>query len=193
MSTLLADLLRAAGHDPVVLRGGMAAGQRRGALDRLRPGDGPLLVVATGSVRRRGIRLPRAGHAVPRRADRVQGPARAVRRPGAARRHPASTSPRCTTTTTSTPGCSPRRWASARPATAASASPTRARAGTTRHHVRAERAAAWRTNPQGVGPRARARRSEPFCCSGGTRTAVWLRNAGGVRGCSVHPICMHAM
>jgi hypothetical protein len=45
---VLADLLRATGHDPVVLKGGTGAGQRRDALARLRPDDGPLLVVATG-------------------------------------------------------------------------------------------------------------------------------------------------
>jgi len=45
---VLADLLRAAGYDPVVLKGGTGAGQRRDALARLRPSDGPLLVVATG-------------------------------------------------------------------------------------------------------------------------------------------------
>jgi len=45
---LLAERLRAAGRDPVVLRGGMGARKRVGALDQLRPEDGPLLVVATG-------------------------------------------------------------------------------------------------------------------------------------------------
>ena len=45
---LLAEKLRAAGRDPVVLRGGMGARKRVGALDQLRPEDGPLLVVATG-------------------------------------------------------------------------------------------------------------------------------------------------
>ncbi len=56
--TLLADLLRAAGHDPVVLRGGMGAGQRREALERLRPGHGPLLVVATGPYVGEGFDCP---------------------------------------------------------------------------------------------------------------------------------------
>jgi len=55
---LLADLLRDAGHDPVVLRGGMGAGQRRDALTRLRPDDGPLLVVATGSYVGEGFDCP---------------------------------------------------------------------------------------------------------------------------------------
>ncbi len=45
---LLAEKLRQAGRDPVVLRGGMGARKRVGALDQLRPEDGPLLVVATG-------------------------------------------------------------------------------------------------------------------------------------------------
>jgi superfamily II DNA or RNA helicase len=56
--TLLADLLQAAGHDPVVLRGGMGAGPRREALERLRPGDGPLLVVATGPYVGEGFDCP---------------------------------------------------------------------------------------------------------------------------------------
>jgi superfamily II DNA or RNA helicase len=55
---LLADLLRAAGHEPVVLRGGMAVGRRRDALERLRPGDGPLLVVATGPYVGEGFDCP---------------------------------------------------------------------------------------------------------------------------------------
>jgi len=56
--SLLADLLRTAGHDPVVLRGGMGAGQRRDALARLRPNDGPLLVVATGPYVGEGFDCP---------------------------------------------------------------------------------------------------------------------------------------
>jgi superfamily II DNA or RNA helicase len=45
---VLAEKLREAGRDPVVLRGGMGARERADALDQLRPEDGPLLVVATG-------------------------------------------------------------------------------------------------------------------------------------------------
>ena len=55
---LLADMLRAAGHEPVVMQGGMAAGQRRDALERLQPGDGPLLVVATGPYVGEGFDCP---------------------------------------------------------------------------------------------------------------------------------------
>jgi Type III restriction enzyme, res subunit/Helicase conserved C-terminal domain len=55
---LLADRLQVAGHDPVVLRGGMGARQRREALERLRPGDGPLLVVATGPYVGEGFDCP---------------------------------------------------------------------------------------------------------------------------------------
>ncbi|WP_300008746.1 DEAD/DEAH box helicase family protein [Pseudonocardia sp.] len=55
---VLADLLRTAGHEPVVLRGGMGAGQRRAALDRLQPDDGPLLVVATGPYVGEGFDCP---------------------------------------------------------------------------------------------------------------------------------------
>lgn len=56
--TFLEDRLRAAGHDPVGLRGGMGARQRREAMDRLRPGDGPLLVVATGPYVGEGFDCP---------------------------------------------------------------------------------------------------------------------------------------
>jgi superfamily II DNA or RNA helicase len=55
---LLAGLLRGAGHDPVVLQGGMSAGRRQQALDRLRPGEGPLLAVATGSYVGEGFDCP---------------------------------------------------------------------------------------------------------------------------------------
>jgi superfamily II DNA or RNA helicase len=55
---VLAELLRAAGHDPVVLRGGTGAGRRRDALARLRPDDGPLLVVATGPYIGEGFDCP---------------------------------------------------------------------------------------------------------------------------------------
>jgi hypothetical protein len=55
---LLAELLQAAGHQPVVLRGGMGAGQRRDALKRLQPGGGPLLVVATGPYVGEGFDCP---------------------------------------------------------------------------------------------------------------------------------------
>lgn len=55
---LLADLLRAAGHERVVLRGGMGAGQRREVLDQLQPDDGPLLVVVTGQYVGEGFDCP---------------------------------------------------------------------------------------------------------------------------------------
>jgi superfamily II DNA/RNA helicase len=60
----LAGLLREAGHDPVILRGGMGAKSRAAALARLQPQPGgpPLLVVATGPVRRRRLRLPGSGY-----------------------------------------------------------------------------------------------------------------------------------
>ncbi len=54
----LAGLLRDTGHDPIVLQGGMSAGRRRQALDRLRPDEGPLLVVATGSYVGEGFDCP---------------------------------------------------------------------------------------------------------------------------------------
>jgi superfamily II DNA or RNA helicase len=56
----LADGLRAAGHDPVVLRGGMGAKDRAAALARLRhqPGGPPLLAVATGPYADEGFDCP---------------------------------------------------------------------------------------------------------------------------------------
>jgi len=55
---VLAAALRDAGHQLVVLKGGMGAGQRREALARLRPDDGPLLVVATGPYVGEGFDCP---------------------------------------------------------------------------------------------------------------------------------------
>ena len=56
----LADLLRDAGHDPVILRGGMGAKSRMAALARLQPHPGgpPLLVVATGPYAGEGFDCP---------------------------------------------------------------------------------------------------------------------------------------
>ena len=54
------DALRARGHDPVVLRGGMGAKARAAALARLQPQPGgpPLLVVATGPYAGEGFDCP---------------------------------------------------------------------------------------------------------------------------------------
>ena len=56
----LADALRALGHDPVILRGGMGARDRAAALARLQPqpGGSPLLVVATGPYAGEGFDCP---------------------------------------------------------------------------------------------------------------------------------------
>jgi superfamily II DNA or RNA helicase len=56
----LTDVLRAIGHDPVVLRGGMGAKARAAALDRLQaqPGGPPLLAVATGPYAGEGFDCP---------------------------------------------------------------------------------------------------------------------------------------
>jgi superfamily II DNA or RNA helicase len=56
----LADALRAIGHDPVILRGGMGAKDRAAALARLAPQSGgpPLLVVATGPYAGEGFDCP---------------------------------------------------------------------------------------------------------------------------------------
>ena len=55
-----ADMLREAGHDPVILRGGMGAKSRAAALARLQPQTGgpPLLAVATGSYAGEGFDCP---------------------------------------------------------------------------------------------------------------------------------------
>jgi superfamily II DNA or RNA helicase len=56
----IASRLREAGHDPVVLRGGMGAKSRAEALRRLQPqpGGAPLLVVATGPYAGEGFDCP---------------------------------------------------------------------------------------------------------------------------------------
>jgi superfamily II DNA or RNA helicase len=56
----LAGLLREAGRDPVILRGGMGAKSRTAALCRLQPqpGGAPLLVVATGPYAGEGFDCP---------------------------------------------------------------------------------------------------------------------------------------
>jgi superfamily II DNA or RNA helicase len=56
----LAGALRAMGHDPVVLRGGMGAKARAAALTRLepQPGGPPLLAVATGPYAGEGFDCP---------------------------------------------------------------------------------------------------------------------------------------
>jgi superfamily II DNA or RNA helicase len=56
----LAGLLREAGHDPVILRGGMGAKSRAAALARLQPRTGgpPLLAVATGPYVGEGFDCP---------------------------------------------------------------------------------------------------------------------------------------
>lgn len=66
----IAEELRARGHDPTVLVGGMGAKARAAALDRLVPREGapPLLAVATGPYV--GIRLPTAA----RTPEKREGP-----------------------------------------------------------------------------------------------------------------------
>ena len=55
---LLAERLREAGRDPVVLRGGMGARDRVSALSQLELNEGPLLVVATGPYIGEGFDFP---------------------------------------------------------------------------------------------------------------------------------------
>jgi superfamily II DNA or RNA helicase len=54
----LAELLRATGHDPVVLKGGMGSRGRRDSLERLALGNGPMLAVATGPYVGEGFDCP---------------------------------------------------------------------------------------------------------------------------------------
>lgn len=56
----LTENLQAAGHDPVVLRGGMGARSRDAAIARLtpQPGGPPLLIVATGPYAGEGFDCP---------------------------------------------------------------------------------------------------------------------------------------
>jgi superfamily II DNA or RNA helicase len=122
-----AGLLREAGHDPVILRGGMGAKSRAAALARLQPQPGgpPLLVVATGPYAGEGFDCPALDTlflAAPlaNKGSLTQYVGRILRS------HETRPRPRSTTTSMSglesSPPCSPN----ARPATPASASPTRA-------------------------------------------------------------------
>lgn len=54
----LGELLRATGHDPVVLKGGMGSRGRRDSLERLALGNGPMLAVATGPYVGEGFDCP---------------------------------------------------------------------------------------------------------------------------------------
>jgi hypothetical protein len=78
----IAGALRALGHDPVILKGGMGAKDRAAALARLVPPAGRPCAAHRGyrNLRRRRLRLPAAGHPVPRRPRRQQGTPPAVRR-----------------------------------------------------------------------------------------------------------------
>jgi hypothetical protein len=122
-----ADLLREAGHDPVILRGGMGAKSRAAALARLQPRSGgpPLLAVATGQYVGEGFDCPALdtlflAAPVANKGSLTQYAA------GSCARTRARPPPKFTTTSmsgqASLPLCSPN----ARPATPVSASPTRA-------------------------------------------------------------------
>lgn len=90
----LTEALQDAGHDPVVLRGGMGAKARTSALARLQPDPGqpPLLAVATGSYIGEGFDCPALDTlflAVPDTATSVLAASLAKRSAGS----PASASP----------------------------------------------------------------------------------------------------
>ncbi len=120
-----AEDLRRRGLDPVVLRGGMSVKARRIALSRLQPSmDGsPLLVVATGPFVGEGFDCAGLDALSSRRRSLSRGASCNTWDESCA--HIWERPPRrYTTITTSTPGCWPRPWPSARRATPASASPT---------------------------------------------------------------------
>ena len=119
----LADGLRAAGHDPVVLRGGMGAKDRAAALARLRPDlagrryspSPPVPMPARASTVPRWTRSS-SPHPSPTRASSSSTPD-ASSGPMTARPPPKST-----TMSMNRPGCSPHLSPSAHPATSAWAS-----------------------------------------------------------------------
>ena len=94
----IASALRALGHDPVILKGGMGAKDRAAALARLTPQPGGPAAARRRyrALRGRRVRLPAAGHLVPRRTRRQQGTPPAVRRadPAPLRRQDHRRSPR---------------------------------------------------------------------------------------------------
>ena len=103
---VLAAALRDAGHQLVVLKGGMGAGQRREALARLGPDD--------GAAARGGVLAPTLDNvsSIARRSTLCSWPRLLPSRGGSCStsggfcvRHRASTWSRCTTTTTSRPVC----------------------------------------------------------------------------------------
>ncbi|WP_414636253.1 DEAD/DEAH box helicase family protein [Actinophytocola sp.] len=122
-----ADELRAGGHDPVVLRGGMSATARRAALDRLHPSaDGsPVLVVATGSFIGEGFDCPFWTRCFSQRRSRSRA-GWCSTSGGSCAPIQASPPPRYTTTTTSTLEFWRPHWPNGHPATPASVSPIRA-------------------------------------------------------------------
>jgi hypothetical protein len=132
----LADSLRNAGHDPVVLRGGMGAKARAAAPARLdyQPGQPPLLAIATGSCIGGfdGPALDALFLAAPIsfKGRLVQYAARILRA------FPGKPPPKSTITTTPPPACSPHPSPNAPPDTPASDSPTPAASPT--HPVRAQ-------------------------------------------------------
>jgi superfamily II DNA or RNA helicase len=120
-------LLREAGHDPVILRGGMGAKSRAAALARLQPQSGgpPLLAVGTGPYAGEGFDCPALdtlflAAPIANKGSLTQYVGRILRS------HETRPRPRSTTTSMSGPAFSRPCSPNARPATPAWASPTRA-------------------------------------------------------------------
>jgi len=124
----IAALLRDAGHDPVVLRGGRGVKSRAAAQARLdRDPDGtPLLVAGTGPYVGEGFDCPSLDTLfldAPRSHPRASSSSMSAVSCARIRARPP---PKYTTITTSTPVSSPPLSPDAHPATSASGSPTRA-------------------------------------------------------------------
>jgi hypothetical protein len=120
----LVVVLREYGSDPVTLRGGMGAKVGVAALARLdsQPDRPPLLVVATGPVRRGRLQLPRSRHTFPGCAGRLRRQHHPVGRADP-RTHRATPPRRCTTITTCKPRARHDIGQAPPPATPTSASP----------------------------------------------------------------------
>src|SRR6266567_1627538 len=134
----LAEDLQQAGHDPVILRGGMGARSRDAAIARLtpRPGGPPLLVAATGPYAGEGFDCPALDTLF--LAAPVKWKGKLVQYAGRIMRpYPGKEQRRSTTITTPPPASWPPPCPAVPPATSAWAFPTPARSPLPEHQPRA--------------------------------------------------------